>query len=160
MTGSSVTLPPDVVIQALRAADAPRCAALEQVLFPGDEPWSATAFREELRAGHTYLAARIDGELVAYGGIAVVGRPPGAEAEIHTIGVDPAHQGRGIGRALLRGLLAAADALHAEVFLEVRTDNEPARTLYESEGFTVVGLRRRYYRPSGADAHTMRRESR
>ena len=160
MTGSSVTLPPEVVIQALRAADAPRCAALEQVLFPGDEPWSAAAFREELRAGHTYLAARIDGGLVAYGGIAMVGGPPGAEAEIHTIGVDPAHQGRGIGRALLRGLLAAADALHAEVFLDVRTDNEPARTLYESEGFTVVGLRRRYYRPSGADAHTMRRGSR
>jgi [ribosomal protein S18]-alanine N-acetyltransferase len=52
------------------------------------------------------------------------------------------------------------DALHAAVFLEVRTDNEPARTLYESEGFTVVGLRKHYYRPSGADAHTMRRESR
>jgi [ribosomal protein S18]-alanine N-acetyltransferase len=46
------------------------------------------------------------------------------------------------------------------VFLEVRTDNEPARALYESEGFTVVGLRPRYYRPSGADAHTMRREPR
>ena len=42
---------------------------------------------------------------------------------------------------LLRGLLAAADALHATVFLEVRTDNEPARALYESEGFAVVGLR-------------------
>ena len=33
-----------------------------------------------------------------------------------------------------------------------------ARALYEAEGFTVVGLRRRYYRPSGADAHTMRRD--
>ena len=153
-------LPTDVVLEALRPADAFRCAALEQLLFPGDEPWNAAAFREELRAGHTYLAARIDGELVGYGGVAVVGKPPGAEAEIHTIGVDPAHQGRGIGRALLRGLLAAADALHAEIFLEVRTDNEPARWLYESEGFTVVGLRRRYYRPSGADAHTMRRGSR
>ena len=42
---------------------------------------------------------------------------------------------------------------------EVR-DYDPARALYESEGFTVVGLRRRYYRPSGADAHTMRRERR
>jgi [ribosomal protein S18]-alanine N-acetyltransferase len=160
MTRMSVILPPDVVIEALRAADALRCAALEQVLFPGDEPWSAAAFREELLAGHTYLAARIDGGLVGYGGIALVGGPPEAEAEIHTIGVDPAHQGRGIGRAILRGLLAAADAQHAAVFLEVRTDNEPARTLYESEGFTVVGLRRRYYWPSGADAHTMRREPR
>jgi ribosomal-protein-alanine N-acetyltransferase len=160
MTEFSVTLPPDVVIEALHAADAARCAALEQVLFPGDEPWSAGAFREELRAGNTYLAARIDGQLIGYGGLAVVGGAPGAEAEIHTIGVDPAHQGRGIGRAVLRGLLAVADAVHAVVFLEVRTDNEPARALYESEGFTVVGLRRRYYRPSGADAHTMRREAR
>ena len=161
MTGPSVTLPPDVVLDALRPADAPRCAALEEILFPGDEPWTAAAFVDELGAGHnTYLAARTGDELVGYGGIAVVGAPPGAEAEIHTIGVDPAYQSRGIGRALLRGLLAAADALHATVFLEVRTDNQPARALYESEGFTVVGLRRRYYRPSGADAHTMRRERR
>jgi [ribosomal protein S18]-alanine N-acetyltransferase len=161
MTGPSVTLPPDVVIEALGPADIARCAALEQQLFAGEEPWSAAAFLQELRAGHnTYLAARIGGELVGYGGIAVVGRPPDAEAEIHTIGVDPAYQGRGIGRALLHGLLAAADALHATVFLEVRTDNEPARALYDSEGFAVVGLRRNYYRPSGADAHTMRREPR
>jgi [ribosomal protein S18]-alanine N-acetyltransferase len=160
MRARDVILPPDVVLEALRPADAFRCAALEQVLFPGDEPWNAAAFREELRAGHTYLAARIDGELVGYGGVAVVGEPPGAEAEIHTIGVDPAHHGRGIGRALLRGLLAAADRLHATVFLEVRTDNDAARTLYETEGFVVVGLRRNYYRPSGADAYTMRREAR
>ena len=45
------------------------------------------------------------------------------------------------------------------MFLEVRTDNEAARALYEAEGFTVVGLRKRYYRPSGADAYTMRREA-
>ena len=45
------------------------------------------------------------------------------------------------------------------MFLEVRTDNDAARSLYESEGFAIVGLRRGYYRPSGADAHTMRRES-
>jgi ribosomal-protein-alanine N-acetyltransferase len=78
---------------------------------------------------------------------------------VHTVAVAPDHQGRGIGRALVRGLLAVADAEHAEVFLEVRTDNEPAHRLYESEGFTVVGLRRRYYPVSQADAHTMRREA-
>jgi [ribosomal protein S18]-alanine N-acetyltransferase len=53
-----------------------------------------------------------------------------------------------------------ADELGATVFLEVRTDNEPARALYEAEGFAVVGLRKRYYAPSGADAYTMRREPR
>ncbi len=98
--------------------------------------------------------------LVGYAGLAFVAGPPHAEAEIHTIGVDPAHQRLGIGRALLRGLLAVADAAAATVFLEVRTDNDAARALYEAERFTVVGLRKRYYRPSGADAYTMRREPR
>ncbi|MEJ3653971.1 ribosomal protein S18-alanine N-acetyltransferase [Actinomycetes bacterium KLBMP 9759] len=147
-------------IDALRVEDAARCAELERQLFAGDDPWSERAFVDEIRAGYHYLAAREDDLLVGYGGIAFVAGPPHAEAEIHTIGVDPAYRRRGIGRDLLRGLLAHADAAAARVFLEVRTDNEAARTLYESEGFTVVGLRRRYYRPSGADAHTMRREPR
>ena len=144
----------------LTAADAPRCAELERLLFPGDDPWSAQAFRDEIRIGHRYLAARDGDLLVGYAGLAFVAPPPHPEAEVHTIGVDPAHQGRGTGRALLRGLLAVADAEHATVYLEVRTDNETARALYESEGFEVVGVRRRYYRPSGADAHTMRRAER
>lgn len=159
---NDVRTPPDVTIDALREVDAPRCAELERLLFPGDDPWTAAAFRDELRAGHAYLAARgHEGSLlVGYGGLAFLTGPPQAEAEVHTIGVDPAFQGRGIGRALLRGLLAVADARQATVFLEVRTDNEAARRLYGSEGFAVVGLRRRYYQPSGADAHTMRREPR
>jgi ribosomal-protein-alanine N-acetyltransferase len=147
-----------VLIEALRETDAERCAELEKLLFPGDDPWSARAFREELRLGHHYLAARDGDELVGYAGLAIVAGPPHAEAEIHTIGVDPAHRRRGIGRELLQGVLDVADGAGATVFLEVRTDNDAARALYEAEGFTVVGLRKRYYSPSGADAHTMRRE--
>ncbi len=158
--GRRVTRGVPVTQDRLTLADAPRCAELERILFPGDDPWSAQAFRDEIRIGHHYLAARDGERLVGYAGLAFVSSPPHPEAEVHTIGVDPAHQGRGVGRALLRGLLAAADEQHATVFLEVRTDNEPARALYESEGFAVVGIRKRYYRPSGADAHTMRREPR
>ena len=143
-----------VALGPLVESDAPRCAELERILFPCDDPWSERAFREELRAGFHYVAARVDETLVGYAGLAVVG----TDAEVHTIGVDPAHQGRGIGRALLRALLEVADAAHATVFLEVRTDNAAAHALYVSEGFAVVGLRRRYYVPSGADAHTMRRD--
>lgn len=143
--------------------DAGACARLEAVLFPGDDPWSAAAFVAELRSGHHYLAARRDGRLVGYGGVALLPAPPfsrqQAEAEIHTIGVDPAEQGRGTGRALLHGLLAAADGLDATTWLEVRTDNVAALALYRSEGFSVAGTRRRYY-ASGADAHTMSRPPR
>jgi [ribosomal protein S18]-alanine N-acetyltransferase len=153
-------MPATVHIDVLRESDAARCAELERLLFPGDDPWTERAFTEELRAGHPYLAARDSELLVGYGGLGFIAGPPSAEAEIHTIGVDPSHQRRGIGRALLRALLAVADERGATVFLEVRTDNEAARALYEAEGFTVVGLRKRYYRPSGADAYTMRRESR
>jgi ribosomal-protein-alanine N-acetyltransferase len=149
-----------IELDPLRPADAPRCAELERILFPGEDPWSERAFLDELAWGHHYIAARAGEVLVGYGGIAFVAGHPRAEAEIHTIGVDPAFRRRGIGRALLRGLLAVADAAHATVFLEVRTDNDAARSLYEAEGFAIVGLRRGYYRPSGADAHTMRRDRR
>ncbi|GAA4860531.1 ribosomal protein S18-alanine N-acetyltransferase [Saccharopolyspora cebuensis] len=144
----------------LRPKDLARCAELEQQLFPGDDPWSQDAFAAELAQGHYYVGAYEDELLVGYAGLAVLARPPRAEVEVHTIGVDPAHQGRGIGTALLRALLVRADAYAATTFLEVRTDNEPAIALYRAHGFDVVGVRKRYYQPSGADAFTMRRPAR
>lgn len=146
------------VLTELTPADAARCAELELQLFGGDDPWPVAAFRAELAVKHNrYVAAREGDTLVGYGGISRLGRKPPYEYEIHTIAVDPAYQGRGIGRRLLAELLAFADG--AQVFLEVRTDNEPAITLYEQAGFVRVGVRRRYYRQSGADAYTMRRDA-
>jgi ribosomal-protein-alanine N-acetyltransferase len=146
-----------VMLGPLTRADAARCAELESQLFDGDDPWPARAFVAELEAKHNhYLAARADDKLVGYGGIAQLGRKRPYEYEIHTVGVDAAYQGQGIGRQLLTGLLEYANG--GTVFLEVRTDNEPAIALYESAGFVRVGLRRRYYRASGADAYTMRRD--
>jgi ribosomal-protein-alanine N-acetyltransferase len=146
-----------VMLGPLTRADAARCAELESQLFDGDDPWPARAFVAELEAKHNhYLAARAEEKLVGYGGIARLGRKRPYEYEIHTVGVDAAYQGQGIGRQLLTGLLEYADG--GTVFLEVRTDNEPAIALYESAGFVRVGLRRRYYRASGADAYTMRRD--
>lgn len=140
----------------LRKDDAARCAELESQLFGGDDPWPARAFLAELAAKHNhYIAARCDGKLVGYAGIARLGRAVPYEYEIHTIGVDPDHQGRGIGRAMMQLLLEYASG--GTVFLEVRTDNEPAIKLYESLGFVTIGLRKRYYRASGADAYTMQR---
>ncbi|MEU6270343.1 ribosomal protein S18-alanine N-acetyltransferase [Saccharopolyspora shandongensis] len=141
----------------LRRSDLKRCAELEQVLFPGDDPWSRSAFAAELDQGHYYVGAYLDERMIGYAGLAVVGRAPHAEAEVHTIGVDPAHQGRGVGKALLGALLGRADEQQATTFLEVRTDNDAAIAMYEKHGFEIVGLRKRYYQPSGADAHTMRR---
>jgi ribosomal-protein-alanine N-acetyltransferase len=145
------------VVGPLARTDAARCAELESQLFDGDDPWPARAFLAELDAKHNhYVGARVDDKLVGYGGIARLGRKKPYEYEIHTIGVDAAYQGQGIGRLLLTALLEHADG--GTIFLEVRTDNEAAISLYESVGFVRVGMRRRYYRASGADAYTMRRD--
>lgn len=141
----------------LTGADAARCAELEAQLFDGDDPWPERAFLAELGAKHNYyVAARVDDKVVGYAGIARLGRFKPYEYEIHTVGVDPAWQGRGIGRGMLSRLLDYAG--DGTVFLEVRTDNAAAIALYESEGFVKVGVRKRYYRVSGADAYTMKRE--
>lgn len=144
----------------LGRTDLARCAELEGILFPGDDPWRESAFRAELDAGHYYVGAYTDGGLIGYAGLSVQGRRGDAEASVHTIGVDPDWQGQGVGRALLRALLARADGYAAPVFLEVRTDNAAAIGLYEAHGFTRIGMRRRYYWPSGADAYTMARPAR
>lgn len=141
--------------------DAARCAELESVLFPGDDPWSERAFLSELAAPHNHYVVAREGEvLLGYAGIALLGRGESAESEVHTIGVDPSAHRRGIGGRLLDALLAAADRHGGSVFLEVRTDNTPAIELYTREGFVVVGTRRNYYQPSGADAFTMQRPNR
>ena len=147
-----------IVCDPLVRSDAARCAELENVLFDGDDPWPEAAFVRELAVAHNrYVGARVDDLLVGYAGIARLGRTPPFEYEIHTIGVDPEFQGQGIGRRMMTDLLdfTGPDGV---VYLEVRTDNEPAIALYESLGFARVGLRKRYYR-TGADAYTMKRDA-
>jgi [ribosomal protein S18]-alanine N-acetyltransferase len=148
-----------VTIDALTRADVTRCAELEAQLFEGDDPWPASAFLHEMSSRHNhYVAARTDDKLVGYAGIARLGLLPPHEYEVHTIGVDPAYHGQGIGRLLLSALLDHAKK--GVVYLEVRTDNAVAIALYRSVGFVEVGFRKRYYRVSGADAFTMRRDAR
>ena len=147
-----------VVYGDLTRTDAARCAELEAVLFSGDDPWPQKAFVRELAAEHIrYVAARAGDTLVGYAGISRLGRVAPFEYEIHTIGVDPAYQRHGIGRAMMSLLFEDVDGA---VYLEVRTDNDAAIALYQSLGFVTVGVRRRYYRASGADAFTMRRDQR
>lgn len=151
------------MIDALTPGDLARCAEIEAELFATDSPWPLAGFVAELRAPYnTYVAVRDEtgGTVRGYAGISVLGRPGDHECEVHTIGVEPGRQGRGYGRALLDALLEVADRAHAPVFLEVRTDNDPAIALYRRNGFEIAGTRRNYYQPSGADAYTMVRGAR
>ncbi|MGH8881017.1 MAG: ribosomal protein S18-alanine N-acetyltransferase, partial [Stackebrandtia sp.] len=80
------------------------------------------------------------------------------EAQILNLSVVPDARRQGLGRALLERFIDDAQRSGAEqMFLEVRVSNAPAIALYEKYGFHIIGLRKRYYQPSGADAFTMRR---
>lgn len=150
MTRGSAPRPGRTRPEPMRWWDIEAVVALEEELFPTDSPWSAAAFWSELAAGHRYRVLRgEDGTVLGYAGLAV-----GPDvADVQTIGVAPAARRRGYGRALLRDMLDAAGDL--PVMLDVRCDNGAAIALYEAHGFRRVGIRRRYYRPSGADAYTM-----
>ena len=73
----------------------------------------------------------------------VVGFLAFAHAEVTWLYVHPDAQRRGVGRALLRHALAHADDFGGEDSLTVTVlDGNPARKLYESEGFRLVQTRR------------------
>lgn len=99
-------------------------------------------------------------ELMARPGAVLIDGPEGFalahmvldEAELLTIVIDPAHQGRGIGARLLQTLCDTLKSKGvARLFLEVAEDNPAARALYAKLGFSEDGRRRGYYqRTDGA----------
>ena len=61
------------------------------------------------------------------------------EVELARIIVDPAVRGKGLGRALVRHLLAEARKIgYADVFLRVHPENDAAERLYRTVGFVPV----------------------
>ncbi|WP_306515679.1 ribosomal protein S18-alanine N-acetyltransferase [Corynebacterium sp.] len=157
-------------LRELGPADAYRCAQLERELFVNEGPWPEKAFRAEFASPTTFYLgveevigtepgkppARM---LVGYAGLAQLGPTDDPEYEIHTIGVDPRAQRRGVARMLMDNFCYVADRSAAPIFLEVRTDNEPAIALYRRYGFENIGIRKNYY-VGGGDAYTMLRAGR
>ena len=148
---------------ALRRAtldDLDAIMAIETATFPADA-WSRSSMRSELGGPHGYyLVAMVDDDaadaIAGYGGLLA---PEGAgQGDIQTIAVAEPFRGLGLGRRLMDALLAEAERRGAaEVFLEVRADNEAAQRLYASLGFERIAVRPHYYQPDNEDAWIMRR---
>ncbi|RUP84709.1 ribosomal-protein-alanine N-acetyltransferase [Kocuria sp. HSID17582] len=128
--------------------------ALETELFPEDA-WPAQMFHEELaHPTRRYWVVTREREIVGYAGMMCI--PP--VADVQTLAVAPAHEGRGLGATLLRVLHEAAVAQGAtEMMLEVRADNPRAQALYRRFGYHHIHTRAHYYGP-GHDALIMRCE--
>ena len=78
------------------------------------------------------------------------------EGHITTICIAQRFRGRGLGEVLLSHIMGEAQALGARrVTLEVRVTNDVAQALYKKYGFTIEGIRRRYYSDNNEDAYIM-----
>jgi ribosomal-protein-alanine N-acetyltransferase len=126
--------------------------AIERQVYP--RPWSPNLFIAEMSetTNRTYLVARLDKEVVGYGGMICYGD----EAHVTNIAVDPAHHRSKIGTRLLYELVRSAQELGAQaVSLEVRVSNWGAQRLYARFGFRPVGVRKGYYQETNEDALVM-----
>lgn len=136
-------------LREMTVSDVPAVAAIEARL--NDEPWSDQLFRGEFDVDPTtrhWIVAELDGRLVGYGGMMFVAD----DSHLMNLGVDPAHQRRGIARSLVVALFLQAVARRATgITLEVRVGNTAARSLYSSFGLAPVGTRPGYY-ADGEDA--------
>ena len=129
-----------VRFRAMMPGDLPAVAAVERASY--QFPWSEGIFRDCLRVGYLCRVADLDGEIVAYGVVAM----GAGEAHILNLCVRGDLRGRSIGRQMLLLLLERSRQAGMEaVFLEVRPSNPHAIALYQSVGFAQVGLRKGYY---------------
>ena len=127
--------------EPLRYEHLRQMAQIEQEAF--DQPWSERMFIPEVEDENAYYLVGVRGdEVICYGGFHKVLD----EAHITSIAVRADSRGRGIGTLLMSELISRARMLGVKYMtLEVRDNNENAIKLYKSFGFTVEGIRKRYY---------------
>ena len=139
-----------VSIRAMQRANASRVLAIYQAgLDAGDasfetEAPSWAAFDASKLPGHRYVAVA-DGEVLGWvAATAVSGRCAYAGVVEHSVYVDAAARGRGVGAALLQALIASTEAtgiwtIQSGIFPE----NSVSLRLHQRAGFRVVGTRER-----------------
>ena len=117
-------------------------AEAEQLLFT--DPWTENALEGHLASegGRGYFILE-QNRMAGY----LLGTLAFGEGEVFRIGIRPEYRRRGLGKALLSHFLEEGKKAGSEqIFLEVRESNAPARALYESLDFHIIGERKRYYR--------------
>ena len=144
-------------VRRMLSEDADRAAQIAAA-FP--DAWTKKDFEDSLmREEALLLAAEDDGD--AYpadaskavadcgaGGILgfVIVYVSPDEAEIVDVAVDREHQGKGVGRLLLKETIHELKCRGiSRLVLEVREGNAPARALYGSCGFSELGIRKNFY---------------
>ena len=140
-------------IRAARADDEERLLAIDRATWspyssPAPAPSEGPFFNERTEPQNV-LVAELDGQLVGWGKIQHPTELASSDHVWHVtgLGVDPAFEGRGVGRALMEALMEMArERGGSRMTLRVFAANERARRLYERLGFEVEGVLRGEFR--------------
>ena len=119
-----------------------------------DDFWTYSILKDELNSSSShYIVARLNNEIVGFGGIKVVLD----SADIMNIVVKKIFRNLGIGTSILNEIIALCSSLNlSSITLEVRKDNEYAISLYKNFGFETLGVRKKYY--NGIDGFIMEKK--
>lgn len=140
-----------VTIRRAEREDLDAIYACEQACF--DDPWSYPMLYEDIceNRGAIYLVVLCDHKVVGYCGTHIVLD----ESHITNICVLPEYRGRGLAKRMMHALQDMSERRGAlAMTLEVRVSNRVALHLYRKCGFTVQGIRKKYYR-GREDAYVM-----
>lgn len=144
----------DLLMRPLAPEDVPAVLDIERQGY--SHPWSESVFLDCFKDNYRVWGACRGGDLVGYAVLAYIVD----EAHLLNICVHPRARGEGVGRYLLRYVLAtAAHEGMSQLLLEVRVSNHAAIGLYQDEGFREIGLRPGYYPAANGreDARVMMR---
>ena len=128
------------IIRSMLPADLDAITAIEDQTYKF--PWGRRIFSDCLMAGYLCVVFDDDTEVIGYAIVSVAA----AEGHILNLCVEVGSQRQGLGGQLLEYLLGQCRRMDvARLFLEVRPSNNAAISLYESAGFSRLGIRKGYY---------------
>ena len=129
----------NTAVRPMVEGDIDAIADIEQQVTP--HPWNRKQFQESFLK-HRCLSMVQGDQLIGYAVFTLVA----GEAEILNIAIGPMWQGQGLGSQLLDAVIERVSGEAEHLFLEVRSDNIPAQTLYQNAGLVEICVRRNYYR--------------
>lgn len=132
-------------------ADLPSLLELEQRAFVTDR-LSRKRFLHWFRASQATFLLTVDPADQVAGYALILYRRNSQKARLYSIAVSEPYRGHGLAQRLLIAAERAARQRGCSVlYLEVRPDNRAAITLYQRQGYSLIGTRQGFYE-DGTDA--------
>lgn len=140
-----------IEVRDLRTEDLDEVCRIEEASF--SMPWKKEDFQGLIDSDNSiYLVILADDRVAGAAGYTF----NGFDGYINNVVIDVDRRGQGLGRVLMKELLAVGRKNGVPEFtLEVRVSNTPAIKLYESFGFKSEGVRKNFYERPIEDALVM-----